>query len=261
MTTTSQLEPCPFCRADLGLEAVPENHWKHPYNGCVLEGHSVTYDEETAWNTRSNSTSDAAVPRQPATPGISGASQQAAVDSGKLRGSMDLQPADSSGFAATPEQAEAMADAIWQLLDDMQFQDIGGYVCGGAIQQAKEAIEPFADNLELEPHERAKPYGGYAAGVAKCVEEIKEQLAKQRAFRTSKHAQGNAGKVHTATVAILTLEELLENLLILSPAPQPDTGLVEAVEKALKHADGNGMQGWPVFVALRKALQAQEKQP
>ncbi|NIA72453.1 hypothetical protein HBA54_28090 [Pelagibius litoralis] len=99
------------------------------------------------------------------------------------------QPADSSGFAATPEQAEAMADAIWQLLDDMQFQDIGGYVCGGAIQQAKEAIEPFADHLELEPHERAKPYGGYAAGVAKCMEVVerwkKTSLSLSDEYRNS----------------------------------------------------------------------------
>ncbi|NIA67792.1 hypothetical protein HBA54_04240 [Pelagibius litoralis] len=55
---------------------------------------------------------------------------------------------------ATPEQAHAMAEAIWQLLDDMQFKEIGGCVCGGAILQAREAIEPFADYLELEPHER-----------------------------------------------------------------------------------------------------------
>lgn len=51
----------------------------------------------------------------------------------------------------TPEQIEALADAMWQLLDDMGRS--GRSVCLAAKAQARVAYEPFRDNSEGEYHD------------------------------------------------------------------------------------------------------------
>ena len=44
----------------------------------------------------------------------------------------------------TPEQVKALADAMWQLLDDMRTD--GLCACKAAIAQARVAYEPFIDH-------------------------------------------------------------------------------------------------------------------
>jgi hypothetical protein len=46
----------------------------------------------------------------------------------------------------TPEQVQALADAMWQLLDDMGEQGLS--VCLAAKEQARIAFEPFVDEPE-----------------------------------------------------------------------------------------------------------------
>jgi hypothetical protein len=46
----------------------------------------------------------------------------------------------------TPEQVQALADAMWQLLDDMGTG--GQCVCLAAKAQARIAFEPFVDEPE-----------------------------------------------------------------------------------------------------------------
>lgn len=46
----------------------------------------------------------------------------------------------------TPEQVQALADAMWQLLDDMGTD--GQCVCLAAKAQARAALEPFLGESE-----------------------------------------------------------------------------------------------------------------
>lgn len=59
----------------------------------------------------------------------------------------------------TPEQVERLADAMWQLLDDMRKD--GQCACLLAIAKARLAYEPFQsddpeDNADLMPLEYAR---------------------------------------------------------------------------------------------------------
>lgn len=109
---------------------------------------------------------------------------------------------------------------------------------------------------------------GFAAGVAACVGEINSRIREQKAFRAEKLFQGRGQKAHYATLAILTLEEVLQDLSNLSP--QPDKGLREALEFIAESHDAGRHDGlpepcpahdadtmWAVAVA---ALSTQEKQ-
>ena len=50
-------------------------------------------------------------------------------------------------MSTTPEQIEALAEAMWQILDDMGK---GISVCRAAKAQARVAYEPFRDKSEPE---------------------------------------------------------------------------------------------------------------
>lgn len=52
------------------------------------------------------------------------------------------------GMHVTPEQVEELANAMWQLLDDMR--ESGQSVCLAAKAQARIAFEPFRDKSEPE---------------------------------------------------------------------------------------------------------------
>ncbi|MBI1689297.1 hypothetical protein [Methylorubrum sp. DB1722] len=72
----------------------------------------------------------------------------------------------------TPKQVEALADAMWQLLDDMGER--GQCVCEGAKAMARVAFEPF----KLDSTGEEAPLGYTLEAAQAVVSDIEGQRAR-----------------------------------------------------------------------------------